>query len=260
MGKLSGKVVILTGASGGIGKQVAIRMAEEGAKLVICARRKEKLEDTKRLCEEAGAEVLAVQCDVSEREQLENLVNQTIERFGTINVLVNNAMSSISGVPFIHQTMEDLEMTLKNNLYAIWTLMQLCYPHMKAAGGGSIVNVGSGSSQVGLVNCAAYASVKGALTSLTKVVANEWGVDGIRANLVHPATYTDTIAEGLTNVPAEVAEEYFKQTKAALANNPLKRMGDPYEDVAPVYVFLASDDSKFMTGQILRVEGGQLMV
>ena len=101
MGKLDGKVVILTGASGGIGKQVAIRMAEEGAKLAICARRKEKLEDTKRLCEQAGAEVLAVQCDVSKREDLENLVNETVARFGTINVLVNNAMSSVSGIPFI---------------------------------------------------------------------------------------------------------------------------------------------------------------
>lgn len=208
MGKLDGKVVLLTGASAGIGKQVAIRMAAEGAKLAICARRAEKLNETKALCEAKGAEVLALACDITQKDQLENLVHETVARFGGIDVLVNNTMSGTAGVPFLNQTWDHMNQILNSNLFSVWTLMQLCYPYLKASGKGSIINVGSGAAQLGLPNSSSYAAIKGAVAALTKVVANEWGVDGIRANILNPAAYTDTIKAGLTEVPEEMKEQF----------------------------------------------------
>ena len=260
MGKLDGKVVLLTGASSGIGKQVSIKMAEEGAKLAICARRAGKLQETKELCEKAGAEVIAIPCDLSDIAAIENLVKETVAHFGKVDVLVNNAMSATMGVPFLKQTIEDLDKVYKSNLVATWKLMQLCHPYMKANGGGSIINTGSGSAQNGIANYASYASIKGAVITLTKVAANEWGADNIRANLVHPVAYTDAIEEGFIRTYGDKAQEIIEFTKMQLRNNPLNRIGDAYTDIAPVFVFLASEDSRYMTGQILRAEGGQLTI
>ena len=250
MGKLDGRVVILTGASGGIGKQVAMRLAEEGANLTICARTTSKLETTKKLCEERGAKVLAVTCDVSNYEKLQDMVKQTVDTFGRIDVLINNAMSGSLYVPFENQTVEDFEGYLNSNLYPTVHLMQLCYPYLKESGHGSIINIGSGSSDNGLAGCAAYASIKGAIKSLTKVVASEWGKDGIRVNCLAPAAVTENLSGDAHT---------YEIVKEKMSANPLCRPGDPYADIAPVYVFLASDDSAYMTGQTIHVEGGALM-
>lgn len=254
MGKLDGKTVLLTGASSGIGRQTAIRLAEEGASLVICARRVERLNETKSLCEKAGAKVIAVPCDLAKQDDLSNLVEEAVSAFGKIDVLINNGISSTSYVPFLQQTLDDVAKVMDSGFVPTWTLMQLCYPHMKANGGGSIINVGSGSAEVGLSGFSAYAAIKAAIMSLSKVAANEWGADNIRVNVLNPAGFTDSMQEGKLASP-----EILEITKAQLAGNPFRRPGDPYNDIAPVMVFLASDDSRFMTGQIFRVEGGTTM-
>ena len=154
MNRLEGKVVIITGASGGLGKQMALRFAQEGAKLAICARREKKLQETKDLCQQAGAQVLAMVADVSHHDELKAFVEKTAETFGTIDVLVNNASTISAPHPFLEHTINDLEEALHSGLYGTWQMMQLCFPYMKEHGG-SIINFGSIGGVNGLEGFAA---------------------------------------------------------------------------------------------------------
>ncbi len=131
MRKLDGKVVVLTGAAAGIGKQVAIRCATEGAKLAICDIKTNKLMVTGELCEKEGAQVLAVTCDVSKYDELKAFVDKTVERFGTVDVLVNNAaFVPLPPRPFLEYDISILDSTMQAGLYAVWHLMKLCFPYM----------------------------------------------------------------------------------------------------------------------------------
>ena len=142
MGKLDHKICIVTGASGGLGKQTAIRFAEEGATVCICARNEERLAETKRICEEKGAEVLAMKADVSDYEQLKAFVEAIAAKYGHIDALCNNASTISAPHPFIEHTIADLEEALHSGLYGTWNMMQLCFPYMKEKGG-AILNYGS---------------------------------------------------------------------------------------------------------------------
>jgi 3-oxoacyl-[acyl-carrier protein] reductase len=246
--KLDGKVVILTGTSAGLGKQMSFYLANEGAKLSMCARRTEKLMETARLCEESGAEVLAVTCDVSKYENLENYVEKTIERFGTVDVLINNANAQSVRLPFLEQDTEELDRALHTGLYSYWNLMKLCYPYLKGKSS-SIINFTSGVYQIGFEQMAAYVADKAAIRGLSMVVAREWGKDGIRCNTISPAAMTETIME---NLPPEFTEYVVSRSR----DNAMGRVGDPYQDIAPVTVFLACDDSQWITGQNINVDGG----
>jgi NAD(P)-dependent dehydrogenase (short-subunit alcohol dehydrogenase family) len=246
--RLDGKVVILTGTSAGLGKQMAPYLANEGAKLAICARRTEKLMETAKLCEQAGAEVLALTCDVSKYENLQNFVDKTIERFGTVDVLINNANAEAVHVPFLEQDTEELDRALHTGLYSYWNLMKLCYPYLKGKSS-SVINMTSGVYQVGFEQMAAYVADKAAIRGLSMVVAREWGKDGIRCNTVSPVAMTDTIRE---NLPDEFRDFVLDKAK----QNAMGRMGDPYQDISPAVVFLASDESRWITGQNINVDGG----
>ncbi|MCL1913014.1 MAG: SDR family oxidoreductase [Eubacteriaceae bacterium] len=256
MGRLEGKAVLLTGASSGIGKQTAIRFAQEGARLTICARRKELLDETAKLCADEGAEVFAYPCDLNNYDDLVKMVDGTIERYGKIDVLVNNAVKGDTPHPLIDYTTEDLRQSIETNYIAPWNLMRLCYPHMKEIGGGSIVNICSTAGTMGLEGFACYASTKEALRGLSRVAANEWGRDGIRVNVLNPSAITDSLQIMHQESP-EIAQPIFDMMASIAA---LKRVGDAYEDIAPAILFLASDDSRYMTGQTLNVEGGGFIV
>ena len=247
--KLDGKVVILTGASAGLGKQMSIRLAQEGAKLAICARSVDKLKVTAELCEAEGAEVLAEKCDVSKYDDLKKFVDKTVKRFGTIDVLVNNANYEADRQLFLNQDVKELDKALQTGVYAHWHLMKLCYPYMKGKSS-SIINFTSGTYQVGLEMYASYAADKGAIRALTMVVAREWGADGIRVNTISPVAITDTILHKLS-------PEYSEWVKGMMKDNAMQRVGDPYSDIAPVLVFLASEESRWVTGQNINVDGGQ---
>lgn len=248
MGKLDGKVVVLTGASAGLGKQIAIRCAAEGAKLAICARTTNKLMVTAELCEKQSAEVLAVTCDVSKYDDLEMFVNKTVERFGTVDVLINNANFLADRKPFLDHGISMLDEALQTGLYAHWHLMKLCFPYMKGKQA-SIINFISGAGTEGLDNYASYAVDKAAIRALSMVVAREWGAYGIRVNNISPAAITDTIMDTLP-------PEYSEWVTASLSTNAFHRVGDPYEDIAPLVVFLASDDSRWISGQNINADGG----
>ena len=248
MNRLEGKVVIITGASGGLGKQMALRFAQEGAKLAICARREKKLQD---LCQQAGAQVLAMVADVSHHDELKAFVEKTAETFGTIDVLVNNASTISAPHPFLEHTINDLEEALHSGLYGTWQMMQLCFPYMKEHGG-SIINFGSIGGVNGLEGFAAYAAEKEAIRGLSRVVAREWGQFGIRVNCVCPNVITDRFEEGIHQSPKEIQEYLIGN----MSQNAMHRPGKAYEDFTPAALFLASEDSRWVTGQTLHVEGG----
>ena len=249
MKRLEGKVIVLTGVSAGLGKQLAICLAREGARLAICASRVEKLMETAELCKKEGGEVLAVTCDVSKYDDLKNLVDKTIERFGTVDVLINNANFEADRMDFLAQDISMLDTALHTGVYAHWHLMKLCYPYLKGKSS-SIINFTSGMYQVGLELYASYAADKGAIRALSMVVAREWGLDGIRVNTLSPVAITDTIQ-------FKLAPEYSEWVKDMMSHNSMGRVGDPATDIAPVVIFLASEDSRWITGQNINVDGGQ---
>lgn len=257
MKKLENKVIVLTGASSGLGKQQAIRMANEGAKLAICSRTESKLFETKRICEENGAEVFAMAIDIMDYDSLVKFVDGTIEKFGTIDVLINNAHTITNPAPFLEKTIEDLDLEMKSSVYSYWHLMKLCFPYMrdKENAGASIINFASEAAVMGDALYAPYAASKEAVRGLSRVIAREWGQYNIRVNTICPNGLTDNCSAGIQYLSDEAREHIEK----AFVNNPFHRAGDPYNDVAPAVVFLASDDSHWITGQNIHADGGALI-
>lgn len=254
MGRLQGKNVIITGCSGGLGKQTAIRFASEGARLAICARSLDRLQATAKQCAELGAEVLAMRVDLTDFEQMKEFVNAAAEKFGGIDVLVNNAVSITPPHPFLEHTLDELNLTMNSGFFATWHMMRLCYPYMKGRNA-SIINFGSGAGDMGLEGYAAYASTKEAIRGLSRVAAREWGKDGIRVNIINPSAVTDNVKAGIEMLP----DEQKQYVLDSLSVNPLRRPGDPYEDITPAILFFASDESRWVTGQTLMVEGGGII-
>ncbi|MGN0071504.1 MAG: SDR family NAD(P)-dependent oxidoreductase [Atopobiaceae bacterium] len=256
MGKLDGKVCVITGCGSGLGKQFAIRMAREGAKLSLVSHNAERLEDTRRQCEEAGADAIAYACDVADKSELEKFVKMTIDHFGTVDVLVNNVHHTVLA-PFIDLKMEDFMYDLKVDFCSTWYLMQMFFPYMrdKPGAGASIINFGSRWGQESPKLAGEYSPLKESIRALSRVVAREWGQYNIRCNIVCPGGFTD-------NAKAHMNEQLPELQKFAMeqfSNNAFNRPGDPYSDVAPVVVFLASDDSKWLSGQTINVDGGGWM-
>lgn len=253
MGQLKNKIVVVTGAGSGLGKQEAIRIAAEGAKLAICSMNEGRLMETKRLCEEKGAEVLAYPCDVRDYNKLKDFVDKTIEKFGTIDVLVNNVHHTTLK-PFLDLTIEDIRDEMEVSFYSTWHMMQLCYPYMKdkPGAGASIINFGSrwGQESPKLAGC--YSPVKEAVRALSRVVAREWGVNNIRVNCICPGGFTDNAKNDMSKQLPEM-QKYAMQ---AFSDNVFQRPGDPYDDVAPIVVWLACDESKWFSGQTVSADGG----
>lgn len=253
MGKLDGKVAIITGCASGLGRQEALRFADEGAKIAICDIQERKLEETRRLCAEKGAEVLSFPCDVRSRESLSEFVAATVERFGTVDVLVNNVHFTTLK-PFIDQDIADFQKEIEVSVFSGWHLMQLCFPYLKdkPGAGASIINFGSRWGMESPALSSTYSPVKEAVRALSRVVAREWGVHNIRVNAVCPGGFTDNAANHMdTQLP-----EMQKYAMAAFKDNVFDRLGDPYNDVAPIVVFLASDESHWMSGQTVNADGG----
>ena len=247
--RLEGKVAIVTGAGTGIGRACALAMAQEGARLVLVGRRKEKIQD---LAKEIGSSAIAIAADVSKKADIERLVNRTVEEFGGINVLLNNA--GVLHVGNVEQiTEEQWDQTFNINVRGLWLLSRAVLPHLRKAGGGSIINVASVLGINGARNRASYAPSKGAVVLLTKCMAIDHGADNIRVNAICPSfVETDLTAAVLSQVadPQAVRRE-------RIAIHPLGRLGKP-EDIAGLAVYLASDESSWVTGAVFPVDGGYL--
>ena len=257
---LKGKVALITGASRGIGKAIALTLAEEGCNLVICARGKEALDSSAEEIRAKGVEVLAIQADVTKQEDNKNFVSQAVEKFGRIDILVNNA-----GTGPLSDPMELPEEMFRHHMdLMLFGPFQLCrqvIPHMRKQDWGRIINISSifGKQPGGLVD---YDSIKAALLMVTKDLSNYLAKDNILVNAVCPGPIRTPLWEGpgalgdqlghMWGIPGPEAVKRFAEE-----NIPLGHHGDP-EDIANMVAFLASEKAKFTTGQSINVDGGMV--
>lgn len=261
MGLFTGKTVLITGGGratlsdgscGSIGYGIATAFAKEGANLVLTGRNKQKLEDAKEELERLyGIEVLPVQADVCAGTDNEATVNHVIEeaagKFGRIDVLINNAQASASGVTIADHTTEQFDLAIYSGLYAAFYYMKACYPYLKETKG-SVINFASGAGLFGNYGQCAYAAAKEGIRGLTRVAANEWGADGINANIICPLAWTAQ----LEKFKAAYPEAYEANVKMP----PAGHYGDVEKEIGRVCVQIASPDFKYMNGETITLEGG----
>lgn len=251
-GELVGKSALITGAGQGIGLGIARAYAAAGVSLVITGRDEAKLERAAGELRALGATTVVSTGDSADPAAARRAVQLAVDRFGGLDVLVNNAQSSKPGVPLEDIDEATLRLTLESGLFGAFHHMQAAFPSMVARGGGSIINFGSREGIFGGVGFAAYAATKEAIRGLSRTAAREWGRHGIRVNVLCPAALSPTAVTYLDAHPAE-AEMYRREIA-------LGRFGDPEDDIGPTALFLASDASRYVTGQTINVDGGQMML
>lgn len=243
---LKDKTAIVTGAGNGIGKATSLMLAKAGAAVMVSDL---KLEAAKIVADEItgfGGKAFAMECNVTEDSHLVKLVNGTLKEFAKVNFLVNNAGGGGGGKenPF-KITVDDFAWRFKLNVFSAWRLSQLCVPHMKETGEGSIVNISSMSSIMASHNMSAYGAAKAAMNQMTKYLAMDFGPE-VRVNVVGPgAIKTDALATVLTP----------EMEKGMLKNTPMNRLGHP-DDIAGAVLYFCSPASRWVSGQLLFVNGG----
>ncbi len=262
MGFLKGKVAIITGggratplkdgSAGSIGYGIAIAYAKEGANLVLTGRNEKKLADAKEELEKLyGIKVLACPADINaganNEEVVKSVIEQTIKEFGRIDVLINNAQASASGVTLADHTTEQFDLAMYSGLYSAFYYMKACYPYLKQSKG-SVINFASGAGLFGNYGQSAYAAAKEGIRGLTRVAATEWGKDGINVNVICPLAWTSQL------------EQWKEYNPEAFAKNvhmpPMGHFGNSELEIGRVCVQLASPDFKYMSGETLTLEGG----
>lgn len=249
MGKLDGKVAFVTGAGRGIGRGIALAFAHEGAVLGLLEIDGPLLAETAKLLEGQGAKCLAIEGDVATRAVCEDAIARTVDTFGGLDVLVNNAAwTPTPGLLLADFDDATFARVLATNLWATFWCMQAARPPLARRGKGSIINFASGSGTRGQEAQGAYAAAKEGIRGLSRVAAREWGPDGIRVNVLCPFANSPGMLDWAKADPAGYA--------ATLGQIPLRRVGDCVEDVGRVAVFLASEDSAYVTAQTLFVDGG----
>ncbi|CAN7191436.1 SDR family NAD(P)-dependent oxidoreductase [Phenylobacterium sp. LjRoot225] len=251
-GRLAGKVAVITGAGQGIGLGIARAFIAAGADLVITGRDEGRLARAAEELAAIGGRVAASAGDAGDPAAAQRAVQTALDRFGGLDVLVNNAQSSKPGTPLEETDEATLRMTLGSGLFGTFHHMQAAFPHLQARGGGSIINFGSREGIFGGVGFGAYAATKEAIRGLSRVAAREWGRHGVRVNVLCPAALSPKAVTYLEEHPAE-AEMYRREIS-------LGRFGDPEDDIGSVALFLACDDSRYVTGQTINVDGGQMML
>jgi meso-butanediol dehydrogenase/(S,S)-butanediol dehydrogenase/diacetyl reductase len=241
--RLNKKIAIITGGGSGIGKAIAMAFVREGAQVVIAGR------DSKKLAlaaEEIGANCLAITADVSHATDVQKLVSAALEKFKRVDILVNNAAVLLPGTAE-SLSEQDFDQTFNINVRGLWLLSRAVLPHMRAAGGGAIINIGSVLSLLGARNRVAYSASKGAVVAMTKAMALDHAAENIRINCICPGIVeTELVAKFNT-------DENVRRQRVAM--HPMGRFGRP-DEVANAAIYLASDESGWTTGSNLTVDGG----
>jgi NAD(P)-dependent dehydrogenase (short-subunit alcohol dehydrogenase family) len=244
---LSGKVAVVTGATKGIGKAIALALAGAGARVAVSSRKEDACEKVAGEINGAGGEALAIPCNISSREELDRLVDGTLEAWGRIDVLVPNAAVNPYYGPLAEVSEAAYDKTMDSNVKNMLHLCNRALPHMAEIGGGSVVIVSSIAGFTGSNTLGIYNLTKAADFQLARNLAVEWGRRGIRANCIAPGLVRTDFARALWENPAILNER--------LATCPLGRIGEP-DDIAGVALFLASDAARYVTGQVLTADGG----
>ena len=246
--RLDGKVVIITGGGRGIGFGLSTAFAKEGDKIVITGRTESTLLSAKESLErDYNTEVLTVTADGADEVAIKNVIAKTVEKFGKIDAVINNAQASSSGKMLIDHTKEDVDLAIYSGIYATFFYMKEAYPYLKETKG-AVVNFASGAGLFGRIAQSSYAAAKEGIRGLSRVAATEWAPDGIRVNVVCPLAMT----EGLKKFKEEYPERYEQTIKGV----PMGRFADPEKDVGGVCVYLCSDESSYITGETITLQGG----
>ncbi len=244
--KLSDRTIIVTGAGTGIGQGMAIALAKEGANIVIVGRTIGPLQETRAMLEATGAAVHLVQGNVADANTATRATAEAVATFGRLHGVINNAHSFTPNLPLDETTEADLRTHLESGLMGSFHFMKAAFPHMKERGG-SIINFASQAGTQGWANFAPYAATKEAIRGMSRSASRDWGKYSIRINVISPASRS------------KVTDEYLKDPevmKATLASIPLGFIGDPELDIGRAAAFLMSDDSRYITGETLNVNGG----
>ncbi|WP_114604359.1 SDR family oxidoreductase [Staphylococcus sp. EZ-P03] len=248
MAKLDNKVAIVTGGAGGIGSGIVRAYAKENARVVIADIAEEKGQNLSEELNQQGYETTFIKTDLTDKTSLQACVDQTIEKYHQIDILVNNAHASRMN-SFLDITEEDLNLSFNTGFFATFHLCQMTIPYLKETKG-NIINFGSGAAMKGDKNQGAYVAAKEAIRGITRVIANEFGEYGINANIISPIAYSEGVDQWRQNNP-----EYYEKVVNGI---PLQKFGDVEKDIGPVAVFLGSSDSQYITGQTLMVDGGSI--
>jgi NAD(P)-dependent dehydrogenase (short-subunit alcohol dehydrogenase family) len=247
-GKLTGKTAIITGGDSGIGKSVAIYFAKEGADVaIVYLEEHQDAEETKALIEAEGRKCLLFSGDVGHEDFCKDTVNTTLEQFGKIDVLVNNAAEQHPQQSLLDITSAQLEKTFRTNIFSYFYMSKMVLPHLKK--GGAIINTASITAYAGNEQLLDYSATKGAIVTFTRSLAKSLAPQGIRVNGVAPGPIWTPL------IPSTFNED---QVASFGSNTPMGRAGQPFE-LAPSYVYLASDDSSYVSGQIIHVNGGEIV-
>ena len=246
---LSGKVAIVTGASKGIGEAMARGLAEHGAKVVVSSRKQEAVDDVAAGFRKDGLEAIGISCHVARKDQCDQLIEKTIATYGRIDIVINNAGTNPYFGPIENMSPEIYQKTMDINVNACMYLSNLCVPHMRANGGGSVIHISSIEGLHPTAGFAAYNLSKAALIMLAQNQSVEWGKDNIRVNVICPGLVKTKLSTALW------ADE--KNLQRFQSKIPLGRMAKP-DEMAGLAVFLASNASSYMTGAVLVNDGGIL--
>lgn len=243
---LKGKVAIVTGAGQGVGRGIALALANEGATVVVVGRTLEKCTRTAEEIVAAGGVSRAIACDVGIREQVEAVISETVATFGTIDILINNAQAARPMVSFEDTTDKDMAIALKGMNGTLY-FMQASFPYLKESRG-AVINLGSVAGIRGDEGFTAYAAAKEGVRALSRVAAREWGKYGIKVNVICPFSESPGVEYMIDTVPGFIDE--------LTASTSLKRLGNSQQDVGRTAAFLASDRGSYITGQTINIDGG----
>lgn len=248
MNRLEGKIALITGGASGIGKGMAMSFVKEGAKVAIVDLNEEVGQQTVKELQEIQPDSYFIQANLAEHDKLQSIVATVIEKFGKLDILVNNAHAS-KRATIEELTQADLDLSFNTGFYPTFYLMQAALPYLKESKG-KIINFASGAGINGDTTQGAYAAAKEAIRGISRVAANEFGPFGINVNIISPIANSPGVQQWAAAEP-----EYYQ---AMLAKIPLGRLGELEDDIGRVAVFLASEDSDYITGQTIMVDGGSI--